>query len=42
MVDGVRGNSERCLKWGGGGGGSLRDLPKNILKQGVGKGKSCS
>ena len=24
--------------WGGG--GSLRDLSKNILKQGVGKGKS--
>ena len=34
------GNSERCLVWGGG--GSLRDLSKNILKQGVGKGKSCS
>ena len=33
-------SSERCLKWGGG--GSLRDLSKNILKQGVGKGKSCS
>ena len=26
----------------GGGWGSLRDLSKNILKQGVGKGKSCS
>ena len=25
-----------------GGWGSLRDLSKNILKQGVGKGKSCS
>ena len=37
---GVRG--ERCLKWGGGGWGSLRDLSKNILKKGVGKGKSCS
>ena len=34
------GCSERCLKWGGG--RSLRDLSKNILKQGVGKGKSCS
>ena len=34
------GSSERCLKWGGG--GSLRDLSKNILKQGVGKGESCS
>ena len=39
VVDGVGGSSERCLKWGG---GSLRDLSKNILKQGVGKGKSCS
>ena len=39
VVDGVGGTSERCLKWGGG--GSLRDLSKNILKQGVGKGKSC-
>ena len=34
------GSSEGCLKWGGG--GSLRDLSKNILKQGMGKGKSCS
>ena len=33
VVDG-EGRSERCLKWGGG--GSLRDLSKNILKQGVG------
>ena len=32
-----RGSSEGCLKWGGG--GSLRDLSKNILKQGVGKAK---
>ena len=39
MVDGEGGSSERCLKWGG---GSLRDLFKNILKQGVGKGNSCS
>ena len=30
VVDGVGGSSERCLKWGGG--GSLRDLSKNILK----------
>ena len=29
-MDGVGGSSERCLKWGGG--GSLRDLSKNILK----------
>ena len=35
------GSSERCLKWGSGGVGVLRDLSKNILKQGVGKGKSC-
>ena len=40
MVDGEGGSSERCLKWGGE--GSLRDLSKNTLKQGVGKGKSCS
>ena len=32
MVDGVGGSSERCLKWGGGGVGSLRGLSKNILK----------
>ena len=37
-----RGSSEECLKWGGGGWGSLMDLFKNILQQGVGKGKSCS
>ena len=37
VVDGEEGSSEGCLKWG-----SLRDLSKNILKQGVGKGKSCS
>ena len=42
VVDGVGGSSERCLKWSGGGEGSLRDLSKNISKQGVGKGKSCS
>ena len=40
VVDGEGGSSEGCLKWGGG--GSLRDLSKNVLKQGVGKGKSCS
>ena len=40
VVDGEGGSSERCLKWSGG--GSLRDLSENILKQGVGKGKSCS
>ena len=32
VVDGEGGSSERCLKWSGG--GSLRDLSKNILKQG--------
>ena len=38
-MDGEGDSSEKCLKWGG---GSLRDLFKNIFKQGVGKGKSCS
>ena len=42
VVDGEGGSSERCLKWGGGGWRSLRDRSKNILKQGVGKGKRCS
>ena len=42
VMDGEGVSSERCLKWDGGGWGSLRDLSKNILKQGVGKGKSCS
>ena len=37
-----RGSSERCLKWGNGGGvGLLRDLSKK-LKQRLGKDKSCS
>ena len=31
VVGGEGGISERCLKWGGG--GSLRDLSKNIFKQ---------
>ena len=39
MVDGEGRSSEGCLKWGGG--ESLRDLSKNIVKQGVGKGKRC-
>ena len=30
VVDGEEGSSEMCLKWGGGGWGSLRDLSKNI------------
>ena len=30
MVDGEGSNSERCLKWGGG--GSSRNLSKNIQK----------
>ena len=43
MVDGEGGSSERCLKWGGGGWGLIKgSFYKNILKQGVGKGKSCS
>ena len=32
VVDGEGGSSEKCLKWGGGEWGSLRDLSKNILK----------
>ena len=32
-------SSEGCMKWGGGDGGSLKDLFKNILKQGWVKGK---
>ena len=40
VVDGVGGLAvNECLKWGGG--GSLRDVSKNISKLGVGKGKSC-
>ena len=39
-MDGEGCSSERYLKWDGE--GSLRDLSKNILKQEVGKGKSCS
>ena len=42
VVDGEGASSERYLKGVVGGGGSLRDLSKNILKQGVGKEKSCS
>ena len=35
MVDGEGGSSEGCFKWGGGVSLShLRDLSKNILKQG--------
>ena len=33
-------SSEGCFKWGGG--ESLRDLSKNIVKQEMIKGKSCS
>ena len=40
VVDVEGGSSERCLEWAGG--GSLRDLSENIIKQGVGEGKSCS
>ena len=36
-VDEEGGNSERCLKWGGG--GSLKDLSKNILNRGWVKAK---
>ena len=41
-MDGEGDSSERCLKWGGGVDGSLRNLSRNILKQGMGKGESCS
>ena len=41
-MDGEVGSSEGCLRWGGGWWGSLRYPSKNILKQGVGKRKSCS
>ena len=36
------GSSEGCLKWGGGGVGVIKGSFQNILKQGVGKSKSCS
>ena len=42
MVDGVGGSSERCLKWGGGEWGVIKGSFQKHLKQGVGKGKSCS
>ena len=32
VVDGKAGDSETCLKWGGGGWGLLRNLSKNIFK----------
>ena len=42
-MDGVGGSSQRCLKWGGGGGwGVIKGSFQNILKQGVGKVKNCS
>ena len=40
VVDGEGDSSERWLKWGGG--GVIKGSFQNILKQGVGKGKSCS
>ena len=39
-MDGEGGSSEGCLKWGGR--GVIKGSFQNILKQGVGKGKSCS
>ena len=42
MVDGEGVSNERCLKWGGGGSGVIKDLSKNMLKQGLDKGKCCS
>ena len=41
-MDGEGGSSERCLKWGSGGWGVIKGSFQNFLKQGVGKGKSCS
>ena len=37
VVDGEEGSNERCLKWG-----VIKGSFQNIVKQGVGKGKSCS
>ena len=42
VVDGEGVAVKGCLKWDDGGGGSLRDLSKTILKQEMGKGKCCS
>ena len=39
MVDGEGGSSERCLKWGGRGGRSLKDLPKTSKNRGWVKAK---
>ena len=36
----VDGNSERCLKWGEGG-GVIKESQLKLLKRGVGKGRSC-
>ena len=45
-MDGEGGSSEGCLNWGAGAGGRgcgvVKESFQNILKQGVGKGKSCS
>ena len=40
VVDGEGGSSEGCLKWGGRGWGSLRDICKKHPQTGVGKGKN--
>ena len=42
VVDREGGSSERSLKWGGRGWGVIKGSFQNILKHGVGKGKSCS
>ena len=43
MVDGVGGNSERYLKWGGGGWGScIKESLLKLLKRGRGKGRNCT
>ena len=39
MVDGEGGSSERCLKWGGGGGGHQEIFPKTSQNRGWVKAK---
>ena len=39
---GKGGSSEGCLKWGGEQWGVIKGSFQKLLKQGVGKGKSCS
>ena len=43
-MDGVWGNSEKCLKWddGGSGGGVIEESLLKQLKSGMDKGRNCS